>query len=96
MTNVKKTDFLIGILIIHNSFCFMTSLREDVVLFKFHSLRPRVLIVHAHDQIAVEDIKLFTTVPSDGPTQSPYDREEEQTLQPHGYLLAGHLCTICS
>lgn len=49
----------------------MTSLREDVVLFEFDTLRPRVLIIHAHDQIAVEDIKLLTTVPSDGPTQSP-------------------------
>lgn len=52
---------------------FVTSLREDVVLFEFDALRPRVFIVHAHDQIAVEDIKLLTAVPSDGPTHSPYD-----------------------
>lgn len=53
----------------------MTSLREDVVLFEFDTLRRRVLIIHAHDKTAVEDIKLLTTVPSDGPTQSPYDRK---------------------
>lgn len=72
----------------------MTSLREDVVLFEFDTLRPRVLIVHAHDQIAVEDIKLLTAVPSDSPTHSPYNSKYKQTLQPHGYLLAGHLSTI--
>lgn len=76
---------------------FVTSLREDVVLFEFNTLRPRVLIVHAHDQIAVEEIKLLTTVPSDGPTQSPYNCEQKEALQPHGYLLAGHIpCAIGS
>ena len=53
----------------------MTSLREDVVLFEFNTFRPRVLIIHAHDQIAVEGIKFLTTVASDSPTQSPYNRE---------------------
>lgn len=32
-----------------------------------------MLTVHAHDQIAVEDIKLLTTVPSNSPTKSPYN-----------------------
>lgn len=74
----------------------MTSLWEEVGLFELDTLRSRVLIVHAHDEIAVEDIKLLTAVPCDGTTQSPYNREEEQTLQPHSYLLAGHLCIIIS
>lgn len=69
----------------------MTSLREDVVLLEFDTLRPRVLIIHAHDQIAIEYIKLLTTVTSYGPTQSPYSCKQEQALQPHGYLLAGHV-----
>lgn len=53
-----------------------------------------MLIVHAHDQIAVKDIKLLTTVPSDGSTQSPYNRKQKQALQPQCYLLAGH--TLCA
>lgn len=67
----------------------MTSLREDVVLIEFDTLRPRVLIIHAHDQIAVEDVKLLTTVASYGPTQSPCNCKQEQALQPRGFFLVG-------
>lgn len=77
---------------IHNNYIkCVTSLREDVVLLEFDILGPWVLIIHAHDQIAVEHIKLLTTVASYGPTQSPYSCKQEQALQPHGYLLAGHI-----
>lgn len=75
----------------------MTSLREDVVLFKCKTLRPRVLLIRPHDKIAVEDVKLLATAPSDGSTQSPYNRKQEQALQPHAYLLARHaLCVTGS
>lgn len=77
-----------------NDYCwilFVTSLREEIVLFEFDTLGTRVLIIHAHDQIAIEDIKFFTTVPTNRPAESPNHCKEEQTLQPHGYLLAGHL-----
>ena len=69
----------------------MTSLRKDVVFLELDTLGPWVLIVHAHDQIAVEYIKLLTAVATYSSTQSPYSCKQEQALQPHGYLLAGHI-----
>lgn len=44
----------------------VTSLWKNVVLFEFNTLGARMLIVHTYDQISVEHIKLFTTVPSYG------------------------------
>lgn len=54
---------------------FITSLRKDIILFKFDGFGQRVLIIHVHDQFAVEDIKLLTTIYSYGNTKRPYQSE---------------------
>lgn len=68
----------------------MTFLREFSLL-KFDAFRPWMLILHTHYQFVVEGVKLLTTVSSDRPTQRPHNRKQEETLQPHGHLLAGHI-----
>lgn len=63
---------------------------------EFDARRPRVVIILALDQRAVEHIKLLSTVPGDGPTEGPNHGEQEQTLQPHGDLLARHWFSFAS
>lgn len=73
----------------------VTSLREAVVLFKFDAFGTRMLIINAQQHIAKEDVKLLTTVSSDGTSHRPNKGKKEQPLQPHGYLLTGHgVCTV--
>ena len=75
----------------------VTSLREDVFLGQVDALGPRVVVIHAHDKVAVEDIKLLAAVPVDGATQAPNHGEQEESLKPHCNLLAGHgFFLICS
>lgn len=75
---------------------FVTSFREKVVLLQFDALGPRVFFVHASDQVAVEDVELLPTFPSDGAAHGPHDSKQEETLQPHSYLLAGQLRAVVS
>lgn len=74
----------------------LTFLGKEAFVLEFDVSRPRVVIILALDQRAVEHIKLLSTVPGDGPAEGPNHGEQEQTLQPHGDLLVRHRFAFAS
>lgn len=73
----------------------LTFLWEVDVLLQCGDLRLRMFFHFARDQITEEDIELLTTIPCDGSAQTPHNHKQKQTLQPHGYLLAGQILCTC-